>query len=88
MPTSAALRTGCTRGCALPAEVIERLGELRAWLAGRARYVSDRRWVKIAHLLRVAAASEGRAAASEWDLGLVPYCVAADDRRGWRWRSG
>ena len=66
-------------GCALPAEVIDRLVELRAWLAGRGVYVSDRRWVKLAHLLRVAAASEGRAAASEWDLGLVPYCVAADE---------
>ena len=45
----------------------------------RGVYVSDRRWVKLAHLLRVAAASEGRAAASAWDLGLVPYCVAADE---------
>jgi len=65
--------------CALPAAVFDRLAELRAWLAGRGVYVSDRRWVKLAHLLRVAAASEGRAAASEWDLGLVPYCVAADE---------
>ncbi|MFB1031611.1 MAG: AAA family ATPase [Thauera sp.] len=65
--------------CALPAAVLDRLAELRAWLAGRGVYVSDRRWVKLAHLLRVAAASEGRAAASEWDLGLVPYCVAADE---------
>ena len=65
--------------CALPVAVLDRLAELRAWLAGRGVYVSDRRWVKLAHLLRVAAASEGRAAASEWDLGLVPYCVAADE---------
>ncbi|KIN88836.1 AAA family ATPase [Thauera sp. SWB20] len=65
--------------CALPAAVLDRLGELRAWLAGRGVYVSDRRWVKLAHLLRVAAASEGRAAASEWDLGLAPCCVAADE---------
>ena len=65
--------------CALPAVVLDRLAELRDWLAGRGVYVSDRRWVKLAHLLRVAAASEGRAAASEWDLGLVPYCVAADE---------
>ena len=65
--------------CALPAVVLDRLAELRDWLAGRGVYVSDRRWVKLAHLLRVAAASEGRSAASEWDLGLVPYCVAADE---------
>ena len=40
--------------------------------------MSDRRWVKIGHLLRVAAASECRAAVAEWDLGLVPCCIAAD----------
>ena len=66
------------RACVLPAEVLERLGELRAWLIGRGQYVSDRRGVKLAHLLRMAAASEGRAAVSEWDLGLVPVCVAPD----------
>ncbi len=66
------------RRVTLPAEVLERLGELRAWLAAEAHYVSDRRWVKIAHLLRTAAASEGRAPVAEWDLGLVPCCIAAD----------
>ena len=70
--TAAALRV------TLPAEVLERLSELRAWLAAQAHYVSDRRWVKIGHLLRMAAASEGRAAVAEWDLGLVPCCIAAD----------
>ncbi len=70
--TAAALRVR------LPGEVLERLGELRAWLAAQAHYVSDRRWVKIGHLLRMAAASEGRAAVAEWDLGLVPCCIAAD----------
>src|SRR5690606_41029943 len=33
---------------------------------------------KIGHLLRMAAASEGRASVAEWDLGLVPCCIAAD----------
>jgi MoxR-like ATPase len=70
--TAAALRV------TLPAEVLERLSELRAWLAAQAHYVSDRRWVKIGHLLRMAAASEGRASVAEWDLGLVPCCIAAD----------
>ena len=63
---------------ALPDEVLSRLAELRAWLAGEQHYVSDRRWVKLGHLLRTAAASEGRAAVAEWDLGLVPFCIAAD----------
>lgn len=62
----------------LSAEVLDRLGELRAWLAEETHYVSDRRWVKIGLLLRMAAASEGRAAVEEWDLGVVPFCVAAD----------
>lgn len=62
----------------LPEEVLDRLSELRAWLAAQAHYVSDRRWVKIGHLLRMAAASEGRATVAEWDLGLVPCCIAAD----------
>jgi MoxR-like ATPase len=76
-PARAAL-VAAASACVLPADVLDRLGELRVWLAGRAQYVSDRRWVKLAHLLRMAAVSEGRAVVSEWDLGLVPCCVAAD----------
>lgn len=70
--------SAAARRVRMPADVLERLSELRAWLAVEAYYVSDRRWVKIAHLLRTAAASEGRAAVAEWDLGLVPCCIAAD----------
>lgn len=61
----------------LPDEVIEVLAELRAQLAANGHYVSDRRWVKIARLLRVACASEGRVTAEVWDLWLLPWCVAA-----------
>jgi MoxR-like ATPase len=47
---------------------------LREHLATDARlYVSDRRWVKIVWLLRVAAASEGRGAIGLWDLLLLPW---------------
>lgn len=70
--------TAAAQQIALPDEVRARLAELRTWLAAERHYVSDRRWVKIGHLLRVAAASEGRAAVEEWDLGLVPPCIAAD----------
>jgi MoxR-like ATPase len=70
--------TAATLRVRLPADVLERLAELRTWLAAEQHYVSDRRWVKIGHLLRTAAASEGRAAVAEWDLGLVPCCIAAD----------
>ncbi|HEU4381879.1 MAG TPA: AAA family ATPase [Anaeromyxobacteraceae bacterium] len=65
----------------LPEEVAGVLGELRAVLAGERTYVSDRRWVKITWLLKVAAASEGRAAVSLWDLWLLPWCTAPDAAR-------
>ena len=70
--------TASAHRVALPDEVLARLAELRAWLTGEQHYVSDRRWVKIGHLLRTAAASEGRAVVAEWDLGLVACCIAAD----------
>ncbi len=59
----------------LPEVVLARLAELRQWLASQQHYVSDRRWVKIAHLLRMAAATEGRPAVLRWDLALVPCCL-------------
>ncbi len=63
---------------ALPEEVTALLVELRAWLLGEEVEVSDRRWVKIAALLRTAAASEGRTAVAIWDLMLLPCCVGCD----------
>jgi MoxR-like ATPase len=68
----------CAARVTLEPRVIEALGALRAWMNEQARYVSDRRWVKIVHLLRTAAASEGRSTVSRWDLGLLPCCVSAD----------
>lgn len=63
-------------------EVVELLTELRAHLGADGQYVSDRRWVKIAQLLRVASASEARARVEVWDLWLLPWCVAtAVDRQ-------
>lgn len=61
----------------VPPEVVAILAELRAHLQREGLYVSDRRWVKLLHLLRVQAASDGRAAVSPWDLWLVPLCAAA-----------
>jgi MoxR-like ATPase len=57
------------------------LSEARARLAAEGLYVSDRRWVKIARLLRVAAAAEGRGRVSLWDLALLPWCAAPDAER-------
>ncbi|HET8542552.1 MAG TPA: AAA family ATPase [Anaeromyxobacter sp.] len=65
----------------LPDEVAALLAEARAHLAADGLYVSDRRWVKLAALLAVAAATEGRAEASIWDLWLLPWCTAPDGPR-------
>ena len=66
-------------GVALPPEVTDRMVELRAWLAGHDIAVSDRRWVKVAGLLRTAAASEARDTVSPWDLTLLPGCLGRDE---------
>jgi MoxR-like ATPase len=59
-------------------EVAALLAELRAHVEARQIYVSDRRWMKILWLLKVAAAAEGRADLSLWDLWLLPWCTAHD----------
>jgi len=65
----------------VPAILVEVLRELRQHFAAEQFYVSDRRWVKIVWLLRVAAASEGRAAVALWDLLLLPWLTAPDAAR-------
>jgi MoxR-like ATPase len=57
------------------------LAELRGHLSTQAIHVSDRRWVKIVWLLRVAAAGEGRAVVAPWDLLLLPWLTAPDAPR-------
>lgn len=76
----AALHAAATR-VSLPDDVAGLLAELREMLAAEQVYVSDRRWVKVAWLLKVAAASEGRAAVAPWDLWLLPWCVAPSPER-------
>lgn len=67
----------------LPDTVVTLLGELRSYLsAADVRVpVSDRRWVKVVRLLRVAAATEGRSAVAPWDLLLLPWLTAPDEAR-------
>jgi MoxR-like ATPase len=65
----------------VPACVIRLLAELRAHFGAGATTVSDRRWVKIIGLLRVAAASEGRTVITLWDLFLLPWLTAPDAAR-------
>jgi MoxR-like ATPase len=63
---------------ALPAAIVEALGELRALLAQAAIEVSDRRWVRTVRALRVAAATQERDAVAEVDLWLLRWLLALD----------
>ena len=51
------------------------LHTLREWLSGQGIYVSDRRWLKIVHLLRVAAYTEGRTLVLWPDCWLLQHCL-------------
>ena len=66
---------------AVPREIVAVLAELRQHFATVPLAVSDRRWVKIVWLLRVAAASDGRSAIATWDLLLLPWLTAPDALR-------
>lgn len=66
---------------ALPAELVAVMGELRLQFFAMPLAVSDRRWVKIVWLLRIAAASEGRGSLALWDLLLLPWLTAPDAPR-------
>ncbi|MBI5785173.1 MAG: AAA family ATPase [Rhodocyclales bacterium] len=66
------------RTVTLAPEVAEMLAELRGRQEDAGIYVSDRRWVKIVRLLKVAAATEDRNAVCLWDLWLLPWCAAPD----------
>jgi len=61
----------------LGAEALDACRRLRAWLAGRGLPISDRRWRQWVALMRVAAASEGRAEVDALDLWLAPYVAGA-----------
>lgn len=65
----------------VPAALVAVLAELRRHFAAEQLYVSDRRWVKIVWLLRVAAATEGRSSVALWDLLLLPWLTAPDAPR-------
>jgi MoxR-like ATPase len=66
------------RGVALRDEFVRACTALRQWLAAHDEpALSDRRWRQLVALARTAAASEGRAAADEYDLWLAPYVASA-----------
>jgi len=59
----------------VPGEVLGMLSELRRTLQVRQIPVSDRRWRKVVHLLRVAAVTNGRTQVSVWDCWLLQHCT-------------
>ncbi len=65
----------------LPETLVALLAELRRHCAEAQIVVSDRRWVKIVGLLRIAAAGAGRNVVRLWDLLLLPFCTAPDAER-------
>ncbi|MCF8179505.1 MAG: AAA family ATPase [Sulfuritalea sp.] len=65
----------------VPPAFVAMLAELRLHLAALPIHVSDRRWVKIVWLLRVAAASENRSELAVWDLLLLPWLTGPDASR-------
>ena len=71
----AAARHGA-RSVELPGEMAAALKQLRAFLQARSIGVSDRRWVRIVHVLRVAAAADGRAQVGVSDLCVLPFLVS------------
>jgi len=80
-PSDLAGLTEAARKVALPAAAVTVLAELRQHLGAQGIVVSDRRWVKIVALLRVASASEGRDSVALWDLQLLPWLTAPDAAR-------
>ncbi|HMX15344.1 MAG TPA: AAA family ATPase [Rhodocyclaceae bacterium] len=64
-----------SRAVAIPDEVMALLVALRDFLDAEGIYVSDRRWRKIAGLLRVAAFTDGRLEVSAWDCWLLRFCA-------------
>ncbi|CAG9462566.1 unnamed protein product [Pedinophyceae sp. YPF-701] len=55
--------------------VMALIEKLRDRFSGQEWQVSDRRWKKAVHLLRVAAATDGRAEVRRWDLLHLTSCV-------------
>jgi len=60
---------------ALGEEARSIITELRGWLNEQQIVVSDRRWRQIIKILRVSAATNGRAEVSEWDCWLLQHCT-------------
>ena len=69
-------------GVRLSDEVLAACRALRDWLAAQDQAVSDRRWRQWMQLMRVAAATEGRAEVDLLDLWLAPFVAGANPAQG------
>ncbi|UCE31461.1 MAG: AAA family ATPase [Burkholderiales bacterium] len=83
MPEVRALQALAQR-VVIPGDVLEAIAQLKDALGERGIEASDRRWVRIAHALRVSAASRGRPEVDWIDLWLLSLLVPerAEDAEG------
>ena len=67
----------------IPDGVLALLRELREWCMTEGIQVSDRRWRKVAKLLRTSAWTNGRDTVGDWDCWLLQHCVGEqEEERG------
>lgn len=59
----------------IPQDVLALLYDLREWCIAEQIEVSDRRWRKVAYLLQISAATNGRSRVSVWDCWLLQHCL-------------
>jgi MoxR-like ATPase len=66
----------------LSEDVMQLLADLRVWCQEQQIPVSDRRWRKIAKLLRTSAASNERGEVTVWDCWLLQFCCGDTKEQG------
>ena len=63
----------------IPEGVLAMLGDLREWCIAEGIRVSDRRWRKVAKLLRTSAWTNGRDSVGDWDCWLLQHCLGEQE---------
>ena len=63
----------------IPDGVLALLGDLRQWCMAEGIRVSDRRWRKVAKLLKTSAWTNGRDTVGDWDCWLLQHCLGEQE---------
>lgn len=72
----------------IPDGVVTLLSDLREWCKSEGIQVSDRRWRKVAKLLRTSAWTNGRDSVGDWDCWLLQHCLGEqeeDRSKAYKW---